>query len=290
MAGSAIRLGLIGDNIAESKAPRLHAIAGRHCGLAVTYDLLRPADFGRPFESVFEHCREAGYRGLNVTYPYKERVVRLLAAGDAAVQAMGACNTVLFDPGGPCGFNTDYSGFIAAYRKAFGDALPGRVALAGCGGVGRAIGFALAWLGADELRLFDLDARKAAALAKAIGAAHAQTRIRVSAAIEDAAGGADGLVNATPVGMGGLGGLGGLGGCPFPRGLIGGQAWAFDAIYTPVDTPFMLAARAAGLTALSGYELFLYQGIDAFRLFTGHDIAEGRLREDLQAVAGRLPA
>lgn len=283
MVGSAIRLGLIGDNIAESEAPRLHAIAGRLCGLSLSYDLLRPADSRRPFEAVFEHCHEAGYRGLNITYPYKEQVVRLLAAGDAAVQAMGACNTVLFEPGGPRGFNTDYSGFMAAYRKAFGDAAPGRVALAGCGGVGRAIGFALARLDAAELRLFDLDERKSVGLAGAILAAYAHARIQVSATIEDAAGGADGLANATPVGMGGIGG------CPFPLALIGGQAWAFDAIYTPVDTPFMLAARAGGLTALSGYELFLYQGIDAFRYFTGRDVDEKRLREKLKLAADRVP-
>lgn len=52
----------------------------------------------------------------------------------------------------------------------------------------------------------------------------------------------------------------------------------------------MLAARAACLTTMSGYELFLYQGIHAFWHFTGHDVAEGQLREELQAVAGRPPA
>ena len=180
----------------------------------MTYELLRPADLGRTFEAVFEQCRDAGYRGINITYPYKERVVRYLEAGDPAVQMMGACNTVLFEPSGPQGFNTDHSGFVAAYRNRFGDALPGRVALAGAGGVGRAIGFALARLGASELRLFDLDRQKSVALADAIGSAHDRTCIRISTTIEEAAGGADGLVNATPVGMGGIGG------CPFPVELI----------------------------------------------------------------------
>ena len=135
----------------------------------MTYELLRPADLGRTFEAVFEQCRDAGYRGINITYPYKERVVQYLAAGDPAVQMMGACNTVLFEPSGPQGFNTDHSGLVAAYRNRFGDASPGRVALAGAGGVGRAIGFALAGLGASELRLFDLDRQKSVALADAIG-------------------------------------------------------------------------------------------------------------------------
>jgi quinate/shikimate dehydrogenase (NAD+) len=283
MVGSEFRLGLIGDNIAESRAPELHKIAGRLCGLTVTYERLRPADLGRTFEAVFEQCRNAGYRGINVTYPYKERVVRYLAASDPAVQAMGACNTVLFEPGGPQGFNTDYSGFVAAYRNTFGDAPPGRVTLAGAGGVGRAIGFALAELGASELRLFDLDPRKARALAEAIHAVRDRVGIRLCATIEDAAAGADGLVNATPLGMGGIDG------CPFPSGLIGGQRWAFDAVYTPVDTPFMLAACAAGISTMSGYELFLYQGIHAFRHFTGRDVAEDRLREELERQTDNVP-
>ena len=283
MVGSPIRLGLIGGNIAESKAPELHVIAGRLCGLPVTYELLRPDDFGRSFEDVLWQCRDDGFRGVNITYPYKERVVAHLALADPAVQAMGACNTVLFEPGGPRGLNTDYSGFIVGYRNTFGNASPGRVALAGAGGVGRAIGFALARLGADELRLFDLDPQKAEALADAIRAVHGHTVIRISESVEEAAGGADGLVNATPLGMGGIGG------CPFPPELIAGQRWAFDAIYTPVDTPFMLAARAAGLAAMSGYELFLYQGIDAFQHFTGRNVAEDRLRAELMRAHDRVP-
>jgi shikimate dehydrogenase len=282
MGGSPIRLALIGGNIAESKAPELHAIAGRLSGLPVSYELLRPDDFGRSFEEVLWQCRDAGFRGVNITYPYKERVVGHLAVADPAAQAMGACNTVLFEPGGPRGQNTDYSGFIAAYRNTFGNAPPGRVALVGAGGVGRAIAFALARLGADELRLFDLDPQKAMALADAVRAVHGHTLMQISETVEDAASGADGLVNATPLGMGGIGG------CPFPPELIAGQGWAFDAIYTPVDTPFMLAARAAGLSTMSGYELFLYQGIDAFKHFTGREVAEDRLRAELKGAHDRV--
>ena len=278
MAGPEIRLGLIGDNIAASKAPGLHRIAGRLCGLSVTYDLLQPADLGRSFEEVLERCRASGYRGLNITYPYKERVVGQLRVEDPEVRAIGACNTVLFEGARPRGCNTDYSGFVAAYRNGFGDAAPGCVALIGCGGVGRAIGFALVRLGAGELRLFDLDRRKCAALAEAIRSVHKRIPIQVSASIAAAADGAEALVNCTPLGMVGIGG------CPVPTELIGGQRWAFDAVYTPVDTPFMLAARAGGLATMSGYELFLYQGIDAFRHFTGRDVAEGRLREELRLL------
>jgi shikimate dehydrogenase len=282
MAGSAIRLGLIGDNIAASKAPLLHKLAGELCGLSVIYNLLQPADLGCAFEDVLRQCQGAGYRGLNITYPYKERVIGYLEVDDPVVRAVGACNTVLFDGARARGYNTDYTGFVTAYRNGFGDAPPGRVALTGVGGVGRAIGFALARLGASELRLFDLEQGKSIALAEAIRFVHRDARVEIADTVEQAAKGADALVNGTPVGMVGIGGY------PFPPGLIGGQRWAFDAVYTPVDTPFMLAARAAGLLTMSGYELFLYQGIDAFRHFTARDIGERPLREALESCECRV--
>jgi shikimate dehydrogenase len=54
-----------------------------------------------------------------------------------------------------------------------------------------------------------------------------------------------------------------------PEGAFPRATWAFDAVYTPVDTPFRAQALAAGAAFLSGWELFFRQGIDAFALFTG---------------------
>lgn len=284
MSPSPIKLGLIGDNIAASSSPALHRIAGRLSGRTVTYDLLRPADRGASFEEVLAWAETAGFRGVNVTYPYKERVVAHVDVPDPAVRAIGACNTVLFGTKRPVGWNTDYSGFMAAYRHGFGQRLPGRVAMAGAGGVGRAIAFALCQLGASELRLFDIDMEKSKAMAQALRALPSATTVTTAASIEEAAKGADGLVNSTPIGMVGIGG------CPFPEATIAGRRWAFDAVYTPVDTPFMTAAAGAGLELLSGYELFFYQGVDAFRHFTGQDVPEAPLRAALKAGEERVPA
>ena len=68
---TAIKLGLIGDNIARSRAPVLHGLAGDQNGVAVTYDRLVPKDRGETFDQVFAACKAEGYRGINVTYPYK---------------------------------------------------------------------------------------------------------------------------------------------------------------------------------------------------------------------------
>lgn len=274
-----IKLGLIGNNIAHSSAPGLHVIAGQQCGLDITYDLLNPLDLGKTFVEVFEMARTRGYRGLNITYPYKEQSLLSVSLADPLVQAIGAVNTVVFNDDGPQGYNTDYTGFIEAYRTGRGEAKPGIVCLIGAGGVGKAIAFGLLALGAKIIRCVDLDEAKAQSLADALNAlnSHIKTEVHTDAGI--AAHGADGVINCTPVGMVGLGGT------PLPPEAMIGCNWAFDAVYTPVKTQFLTDARKTGLSIISGYEMFLCQGVDAWSIFSGLDVNKERLRA---AVTGGL--
>lgn len=271
-----VRLGLIGDNISRSKSPRLHQTAGRLTGLDVAYDRLIPRDLGLSFEETFARARDGGYRGINVTYPYKEIAAGMVTVADPLVRAIGAVNTVIFDADGPKGFNTDYSGFIRAYRAVLGEAAPGVVCLIGTGGVGKAVAFGLLGLGADEIRCVDLDPSRAEALAAALRAAGAATRIVVATDAAGAARGADGVINCTPLGMVGIGGS------PLPRAAMADARWAFDAVYTPVDTPFLKDAEAAGLRVVSGYELFFGQGVDAWAIFTGVALDQPALRRAIE--------
>ncbi|MGX5847364.1 shikimate dehydrogenase family protein [Mesorhizobium sp. PL10] len=272
-----VRLGLIGDNIKRSRSPDLHRLAGRLSGLDVSYDLFIPRDMGKDFDAVFDACRDSGIRGLNVTYPYKEAVVSRLRIDDELTRRIGSVNTVVFGPHGPNGYNTDHTGFIAAYREAFGVLAPGNVVVIGAGGVGKAVAFGLLALGAEALIIIDNDAGKARSLAAAISAV-SEGAVKTSSGddICSVMDGAEGIVNCTPLGMIGYPGS------PVPVGLLGSQRWAFDAVYTPVDTMFKQQAEVAGLKVLSGYELFFHQGIDAFRIFTGRTPVDlGALRKML---------
>ncbi|MGB3556723.1 MAG: hypothetical protein WBA25_19015, partial [Jannaschia sp.] len=78
-----------------------------------------------------------------------------------------------------------------------------------------------------------------------------------------AIGRADGLVNCTPMGMAPHGGS------AFDAAGIGGQGWAFDAVYTPTETPFLIAARAAGLAVMTGFDLFRFMAMASFAVYTG---------------------
>jgi shikimate dehydrogenase len=270
-----LMLGLIGDNIARSQSPRLHRLAGAQAGMDVRYDRLVPADLGQTFDEVFLAAREAEFDGLNITYPYKERVVPKVTLDDPVIRAIGAVNTIVFDETGPKGFNTDYTGFKAAYAGVRGDDAPGATLLIGTGGVGRAIAFGLADLGAAELRLIDRDLAKADALAADLGIAFPGLRVTTGVSATEAASGASGIVNCTPVGMVGHDGT------PLPSEAMRGADWAFDAVYTPVQTQFLTNAGRCGLQVISGWELFFFQGAHAWRLFSGKDADLGALRRAL---------
>jgi shikimate dehydrogenase len=119
----------------------------------------------------------------------------------------------------------------------------GSVALIGAGGVGKAIAFALAKLGIVELRIFDVDRAKADRLALLL-----RGRAVVADSVEDAVRGATGLVNATPVGM--------LPSreSPIPEALLHGELWVADAVYYPLWTPLLMAAKTKGARVMTGRE------------------------------------
>jgi shikimate dehydrogenase len=261
-----LRLGLIGGNITESRSPALQIICGLSIGRNVTYDLLIPTEQGMDFAAMVVRCQNAGFDGVNVTYPYKEEVLKSVKASNPVVAAIGASNTVRFSPQGATAWNTDYSGFIAAYRACFGTMKPGHVLMLGAGGAGRAIAFALAELGADELTLFDLDKYKANLLGFDVHGHSGILAGRVEADGLMELSDYDGIVNCTPLGMAGREGS------ALPTGATGKPRWAFDAVYTPEHTLFRTQTESMGAEFLSGYELYFNQGIQGFKIFSGREV------------------
>lgn len=276
--GGPVRLGLLGHGIAASMAPAFHVRAGELLGIEVTYELLEQSvDAGPDLDALVDRCRAAGYRGLNVTYPFKERAARRARVERPEVAAIGAVNTLLLDGSGPPeGRNTDHSGLVRRWRRRWPDRAPGEVGLIGAGGVGRATAFALGDLGAVGVRIFDVDPDRAAALAADLGHRFPALVTSVATDAEAAVDGVDGIVNGTPVGMYFAPG------CPVDPAAVGSQAWLFDAVYSPLETPLIERAERCGLPVLSGFELFLGQAVDAFEAFTGLALG-GREAEVLEA-------
>jgi shikimate dehydrogenase len=275
---SSFRLGLIGRGIDKSLAPAFHTIAGQMLGLDVTYELLpRDAAFSTQLDGLLEELGGAGYRGVNITVPFKASAWQ--AASDAAdeVVSTGVANTLLLGPAGPTNaFNTDFSGFKWAYRRRFANESPGRVALLGAGGVGTATAAALVDLGATAIRIYDIFEDRSHALADMLRRRNPALRVDVELSAEAAVDGVDGVANGTPVGMYLQPGT------PVDLAAIGDQKWLFDAIYSPIETELMERAADAKLARISGFDLFLGQAIDAFEIFTEYVLASSVL-EKLEA-------
>src|SRR5882724_9543099 len=259
--GAMILLGLIGSPIKSSAAPFMQEAAAVAAGLRAHYQLIHiPVADQSKLRAVLEGVRLLGFSGINVTFPYKEAVVPLLDSLTSAAAAIGAVNTIIVQDGKLVGHNTDATGFARAFSQVIGAAGDAPVVLIGAGGVGKAIAFAMAEVGARELRIVDTDAEKATALAERL-----RGRVPASAfpGVPEALQGAGGVINATAVGM-----LPDRG-TPVPPELIHDRMWVADAVYTPLWTPLLLAARARGARVMTGRELSIHQGVDAFRLFGG---------------------
>jgi shikimate dehydrogenase len=277
-----VLLGLIGAPIKHSASPAMHEAAAASLGWRCTYHLVEiaGADTAR-LRAMLEGVRTLGFAGVNVTYPYKEIVPKLLDRLSPGAARIGAVNTVVVEGDELVGHNTDATGFARACQEMIGDLAGQTVALIGAGGVGRASAIALADLGVAALRLVDRDIAKAEALAASLTP---HLTIEVSASIADALDGADGLVNGTPVGM-----LPNRD-TPVPAEILHPDLWVADAVYTPLWTPLLLAARARGCRVMTGREFNIFQAMDAFRLFTGAEPSRDAMSAAFDAVMARRAA
>jgi len=275
--------GLLGAPIAHSASPAMHERAADALGGRCHYHLIEVAGADRDeLQRLLEGVRRLGFAGINVTFPYKEAVLDLLDDLSPGARAIGAVNTVVVRGGRLTGHNTDTTGFARAVKKLVENSGRGPVAVIGTGGVGKAIAFALADLGVSEIRIFDTDQAKAEHLVSLFKGGHA---IRIAGSIEDALQGAAGVVNGTPVGM-----LPSRG-TPVPDALLRADLWVADAVYSPLWTPLLLAAKGRGAQVMTGRDLAIYQAADAFELFTGLKPSSVEMGIAFDAVmAKRYPA
>ena len=185
------------------------------------------------------------------------------------VQRVGTANTLLFDEQGLRAENTDYTGFISAYRHSFGSQPAGDVLLIGAGGVGRAVACALGELSAHCIHILERDEQRADTLCRDLNAMGIAAECVSAEQAQRELPTWQGVVNCTPIGHINHPG------CPIDTTGLGAQHWVFDAVYIPAHTELLMAAHRAKAKTRSGVDLFVFQGVDAFRFFThGHLSAE----------------
>lgn len=261
-----VLVGLIGRGVQLSRTPFMHEAEGRAQGLACVYRLLDTDRMGSPHPALAEIVRFAelfGFSGFNVTFPYKQEILPLLDELSPAARDLGSVNTVVLRDGRRFGHNTDLWGFRESFRHGMGGVPREAVLLLGAGGAGAAVAFALLELGVGLLLVHDLEPARASTLAARLESRFGAGRARPADDLADAASLADGIVNATPVGMAKLPGT------PLPPAMLAPRHWVGDVIYFPIETQLLRHARQIGCRTLSGEGMAIGQAARAFELFTG---------------------
>ncbi|WP_137176775.1 shikimate dehydrogenase [Roseomonas sp. AR75] len=279
-AWPAVLCGLIGAGIQASRTPAMHEREGAAQGLRSIYRLIDLAELGLGVEALPDLLTSAermGFAGLNITHPCKQAVLPLLHELSDDARAIGAVNTVVLRDGRRIGHNTDWFGWAEGFRRGLPGVAPGRVVQLGAGGAGAAVAHAALTLGATQLRLFDTDTVKAAALAGALAARFGAGRAVAVGDLDAAVADADGVVNCTPIGMQTYPGM------PLPVGLLRPSLWVSEIVYFPRETEFLRAAGARGCRTVDGTGMALFQAVEAFRLFTGITPDPARMRRVLDA-------
>jgi shikimate dehydrogenase len=260
-------VGLLGANIQGSISPALFAEAFAAAGIEGYYHLLDVDRLReRRLPQLVEAIKAAGFAGANVTYPFKQDIIPLLDAIDPSAAEVGAVNTITIAPDGrTTGFNFDRAGWRNSFVAAFGanSAQGKNVVQVGAGGAGRAVAFALLDLGVSTLVISDLDGSRAAMLKADLERHRPGVRCCVSIDLAGDIAAADGVVNATQVGMRGFPGN------PVPDEALQSRHWAADVIYTPLQTDYLKAAAAKGARTLNGSGMCVHQAVEAFRQLTG---------------------
>ncbi len=253
--------GVMGWPVMHSRSPQMHNYWFEQQGLTGTYVPLaiEPGTLGPALRAL----HPLGFAGCNLTIPHKQDAMAIVDEVDEVARRIGAISCVVVRPDGSLfGTNNDWLGFIGNLKQQQPDwrADKGPAAVIGAGGGARAICYGLMREGAPEIRLINRTVERAEAIADEF-----RGPIRALSWDErhDALDGTATVVNTTSLGMEGQPDL------DLRLDRLPKAALATDIIYTPLETPFLAAARERGNSTVNGLGMLLHQGIPAWKMWFG---------------------
>jgi len=275
--------GLVGYPVSHSLSPFMHNTAFAELGLNATYRLFSLKE--EELDGFFTKLRDkdSPIKGLNVTIPYKEKVIKYLDALSPYAQKTMAVNTIaLTNDHKLTGFNTDGPGFLS-HLTELGVKTEGKnVALLGCGGAARAIVSVLCLLPerTRSIRVYDVAKEKAEVLVEDLKTRLDVSVVEVVNSIDDLAiDKSDILINATPIGMKPEDP------CLVDESLLHKNMFVYDLIYNPGETKLLKLAKQKGAKTSNGLGMLFYQGVMAFKHWTGIELdkkIKDKMRESLK--------
>ena len=243
--------GVLGKPIGHSLSPVMHNAAFKATGINAVYMAFETEDVDKAVQGIRGLC----IKGMSVTIPLKSAIIPCLDQVDPAAGRIGAANTIINDNGLLTGFNTDSSGARKALEQK--TRISGKsCVIVGAGGAAKAIGFALRERGVS-ITVANRSLERGEALAHSLGCSHIP--LNKIEAIK-----ADILIQTTPVGMYPY-----MDQCPVPEQILDQGMVVMDIIYNPAETRLLKLARDRDCTTISGVDMFIHQGAEQFRLWTG---------------------
>jgi shikimate dehydrogenase len=262
------RLGVVGWPVAHSRSPAIQNAALNAVGLSDwRYQLLPvPPEL---FAETIPALPGAGFRGVNVTIPHKEAALAVATDPTPSAAAIGAANTLIFEPDGRIvADNTDAPGLIAALPL---DPADKTALVLGAGGSARAVVWALIEAGAREVRVWNRAPERAVSLVAELGGVAVQHAEPADLLVHCTASGLDPGQDAFKT-------------LPVSADDVNGYECVVDLVYTDTETPLVQAARAGRVQVVGGRELLVRQGALSFLQFTGRTAPIDVMR---RAVDGR---
>ena len=265
---------LLGSPVAHSISPLMHNEAFQLLDLDYTYLCFEVNEETLP--AAVDGLKACGIRGFNLTMPNKNKIVELLDELSPAARLIGAVNTVVNDDGHLTGYNTDGVGYMQAVKDAGYDITGKTITIMGAGGAATAICAQAALDGVEKIHIFaretsrfwDRTQKLAENINSTLPCKAVLHENKDTAALAQAISESVLLLNATSVGM-----------APNTEGTIIEDTSLYhpdlivsDVIYNPRETRFLKEAREAGCRTFNGMYMLLYQGAEAFRLWTGKEM------------------
>lgn len=271
--------GVIADPIGHSLSPVIHNAAFHAAGMNRVYVPFRvPKEH---LQSFLGDCRVLGIKGLSVTIPHKETVLKQCTKVDRAVAGIGAANTLLFQQGDLIGHNSDHAAAMDSLLKAMKLAdsehpFASRTALVlGAGGAAKAIAFGLSHRGANVVvAARNVDKAKFFVDHFQSRAVDWDARHTINADI---------LVNCTPIGM-----HPNVDETPFDKHHLRPSMVVFDTVYNPEQTLLVKQAREKHSIVITGVEMFVRQAAIQYHYFTGQAAPADLMRETLKRTIGAI--
>lgn len=265
--------GLLGSPVAHSKSPLMHNEAFKELGLDYVYLCFDVPE--NNLKTAFEGLKKLNVAGFNCTMPDKTLICELVDELSPAASMIGAVNTVVNDNGKYIGHNTDGIGYMQSVKDAGYNIIGENMTLLGAGGAASSILVQAALDGVKRINVFSLKDRFWGKAEKMVDAVNKNTDCKVTlfelgddSVLADSIANSRILTNATSVGM-----APNTDNCIIPdKSMLSKDLIVSDIIYNPMETKLIKMAKEQGCNTFNGLYMLLYQGAEAFKIWTGKDM------------------